>query len=149
MTAIRTTVAGLPELIGTDLGATPFEVIAQAQVDDFAALSGDAQWIHVDPQRAAAIGGTIVHGLLLLSLVGGAWGRLVDVTDAGRALNYGLDRVRFLAPVPVGSEVRIAATVADVTPRPDGMRVSLDLRFETRSRTQPVAVATSIVLFPY
>lgn len=137
----------LPALAGADLGTSGDRLVDQASIDAFAAITGDAQWIHTDPERASAVGGTIAHGLLVLSFVAGFWGDLLEVPDATRALNYGLDRVRFLAPVPVDATVRMRASVAEVLERPDGVRVSLDVAVESPGAERPALVARSIVLF--
>ncbi|WP_205789167.1 MaoC/PaaZ C-terminal domain-containing protein [Microbacterium sp. CPCC 204701] len=149
MTALRATLAELPGLVGRELGPTPFREMTQGDVDAFAALTGDAQWIHVDAERAAPFGGTIVHGLLILGLLGGVWGDLLDVADARRALNYGLDRVRFLAPVPVGARIAAAATLAAADARVDGIRLTLDVRFLVHGADRPAVVAASLVLFQH
>lgn len=137
----------LPGLVGRELGPTSSRRLTQRDVDAFAALTGDLQWIHTDPRRAAGQGGTIVHGLLVLGLVGGFSGDLLEVAGCSRTLNYGLDRVRFVRPVPVGSGVRMRATVADVGERPDGLKVSLAISLEVAGSDGPAVVATSIVLF--
>src|SRR4051794_13049112 len=110
---ITTTIDEVAALVGMQLPTTPTHVITQSHVDAFAALTGDAQWIHTDTERARPHGGTIVHGLLLASLIGGAWAHWLDVVDASDALNYGLDRVRFLASVPVGSAVVLDAELVE------------------------------------
>lgn len=137
----------LPALVGRDLGRSASRTLTQEDVDAFARLTGDTQWIHADPARAASQGGTIAHGLLALSLIGGWWGDLLAVTDAARALNYGLDRIRFLQPIPVGSSLSAEAAVVDVVERPDGFKVSLDIRILLAGADSPAVVATSIVLF--
>lgn len=114
MTARAVPIDALPDVVGVELDPSRPVRIDRAAVDRFAELSLDTQWIHTDPVRAAAQGGTIVHGLFLLSLVGGLWGGLLEVTGSPKALNYGLDRVRFLSSVPVGSTVRMRGAVAEV-----------------------------------
>lgn len=147
MSALRTTLAELPSLVGRELGPAAPRVLGQAEVDAFAALTGDHQWIHVDTDRAAAHGGTIVHGLFLVSLIGGFWGDVIEVVDANDALNYGLDRVRFLSPVTVGSALTLRATVADAVWRGDGVKASLDVLISADGASGPAVAATSIVLF--
>lgn len=144
---LTTTLADLPQLSALDLGSTAAWIIPQADVDRFAELTGDRQWIHVDVERSAAAGGTIVHGLLLLGLIGGAWSDWLHVSDATAALNYGLDRVRFLAPVPVGSSVRLTAALAEVLVRADGVRVSVNVSLFAGAEVRAAVVARSIVLF--
>lgn len=144
---IALTIDRLDELVGITLPPTRPRQITQAAVDAFADLTGDRQWIHVDVGRAEPFGGTIVHGLLLTGLIGGAWGEWLDVVDASDALNYGVDRIRFLRPVPVGSEVALAATFAELSTRVDGARLSLDVEVLVDGITTPAVVARSIVLF--
>src|SRR5689334_13499096 len=115
---MTTTVSGLAELAaltGRDLGASDWLSIEQDRVDRFADATGDHQWIHVDPERAKAgpFGTTIAHGYLTLSLVIPLWTELLTIDGIGMAVNYGLNKVRFPAPVPVGSRIRLAARVAE------------------------------------
>src|SRR5437870_11778455 len=113
------TANGLDELkamAGTGLGHTSWLEITQDRVNAFADATDDHQWIHVDRERAAAgpFGGTIAHGFLTLSLVIPLFGELLTVQDVSMGINYGLNRVRFPAPVPVGSKIRLAATLGAV-----------------------------------
>jgi acyl dehydratase len=115
---MTTTVSGLADLAaltGRDLGASGWLSITQERVDTFADATGDHQWIHVDPERAKAgpFGTTIAHGYLTLSLVIPLWTELLTIDGIGMAVNYGLNKVRFPAPVPVGSRIRLAARVAE------------------------------------
>jgi len=145
----RLSIEQLPGSVGLDLGRSSAVVIAQSDVDDFARLSGDNQWIHVDPERAVREGlpGTIVHGFLTLSLVGRFWGELLQVTGSSQAVNYGLDRVRFLGRVPVGSAISMSATVVRAETRPDGVKLATEVALFADDAAAPVAVATSLVLF--
>ncbi|MFL6127188.1 MaoC/PaaZ C-terminal domain-containing protein, partial [Actinophytocola sp.] len=95
--------------VGTRLGTSSYQVVLQHDVDVFAALTGDRQWIHVDPRRAAGgpFGGPIAHGMYLLSLVLPMLTEVYTVDGAALVLNKGFDRVRFLSPVPVGARVRL------------------------------------------
>jgi acyl dehydratase len=105
-------------LAGTDLGASSWREVTQEQVNLFADATDDHQWIHTDPERAAKespFGGPIAHGYLTLSLVIPMWDELLDVTGVGMKVNYGLNKVRFPAPVPVGSRIRMTGAVAEVT----------------------------------
>ncbi len=146
--AIR--LADLPGLAGADLGTSSWLEIAQDRIDAFADTTEDHQWIHVDRERAAAgpLGGTIAHGMLTISL---AVGRLLDellvVEDAEVVLNYGLDRVRFPAPVPAGSRVRLHASVTGVEERPAGLRVTVALTVEAEGSDKPCCVAEEIMLY--
>ncbi len=143
-------VADLPGLAGAELGTSSWLVIGQERIDTFAATTEDHQWIHVDRERAEAgpLGGTVAHGMLTLSV---AVGRLLDellvVDDADLVLNYGLDRVRFPAPVPAGSHVRLHASVADVAVQPGGTRVTVALTVELEGSEKPCCVAEEILLY--
>jgi acyl dehydratase len=114
---MTTTANGLGELTalaGADLGHTGWLEITQQRVNTFADATGDHQWIHVDQARAAAgpFGGTIAHGYLTLSLLIPLFGELLEVTGISMGINYGLNKVRFITPVPVGSKIRLAGRIA-------------------------------------
>lgn len=136
----------LPAMAGKDLGVSRWVTISQDDIDRFAVLSGDKQWIHIDPERArnTAFGGTVAHGFFTLSLSTVLIYELVDVNDAGQILNYGLNRVRFPAPTPAGSQVRMAARVASVDEVPGGYQVAYGLTFERDGGSKPVCVAELI-----
>src|SRR3982751_45968 len=107
---VEVPVAELPSWIGKEIGPGEWHEITQERVDLFAESTGDHQWIHVDPERAkdGPFGGTIAHGFLTLSLAPALLGEVLAVPGATFVVNYGLNRVRFPAPVPVGSKVRMA-----------------------------------------
>ena len=112
-----TTLAELPSLKGQVLGTSEWFEIIQERVNTFADATNDHQWIHVDPERAVAespFGGPIGHGFLTLSLFVPMWSQILVVTDITMGVNYGLNKVRFPAPVPVGSKIRLTATLLDV-----------------------------------
>jgi len=146
------TVAELAGVKDLDLGATPWQAIEQTRVDAFADVTDDHQWIHVDPVRAAngPFGGTIAHGYLTLSLVPSMLKKLLRITDQGRGLNYGLERVRFTAPVPVGAQIRLAASILKADWRSDGgVQYHVALRIEVRGQDRPAMVGESIyVTYP-
>jgi len=113
MSSTTTTLAELPSLKGQVLGVSEWSEVTQDQVNTFADATDDHQWIHVDPERATAespFGGPIGHGFLTLSLFIPMWSQVLQVTDVKMAVNYGLNKVRFPAPVPVGSRIRLTAT---------------------------------------
>ncbi len=141
--------ADLEGLIGRQLGPTSWVVVDQSKVDSFAETTGDRQWIHVDPERAAAgpAGGTIAHGLLTLSLGPTLTEELFSFEGFAMTLNYGYDKVRFPAPVPVGSRVRMTATVTAVTLVPGGAQVTTTQVFECEGSAKPVCVAESVGRF--
>ena len=137
------TVAELAEVRDLDLGASQWRRIDQHRVDLFADATDDHQWIHVDPERAAAgpFGGTIAHGYLTLALVPAMLKELVAVTDQGRGTNYGLEKVRFTAPVPVGAEIRMVASITEAIRRDDGgVRYRVALSIEIRGQERPAMV---------
>ena len=102
------TLQELSGLVGQEIAVSDWTMITQERIDQFGAATGDHQWIHVDPERAkqSPFGGTIAHGFLTLSLLSGFRTGCVVVSDARMSVNYGLNRVRFTSPVPVGSRVR-------------------------------------------
>lgn len=132
-----------------DLGTTGVTVLDQAVVDAFAAATRDHQWIHLDAERAAAgpFGRTIVHGHLMLSLASWAVEQVLRVDGSSMAINYGLDRVRFPRPLPVGEPflVRVGLTSADVVD--DWVHCGLDCSFESPSGGKPFCAATKLARF--
>ena len=146
---LRTTVRELPELEGHDLGASDWFVVDQERVNTFAEATNDHQWIHIDPDRAASgpFGTTIAHGYLTLSLLPDLLAQLLVVEDEARGANYGLDRVRFTSPVPVGSKIRLAASVTTVTVRPDGsIQYHVAVTVEVQDQDRPALVGEAIYL---
>jgi acyl dehydratase len=145
-------VAELAEVApGTHLGVSDWVTIDQATIDTFAAATGDHQWIHVDPERAAEgpFGVTIAHGFLTLSLLPRLVQQVYRVDGVRMAVNYGLDRVRFIAPVPVGSRVRVSTSVLDTEPAGGGLRVRLESTVELEDSDRPACVAHTIAqLYP-
>jgi acyl dehydratase len=148
---MSTVVNGLDEitaLAGTDLGRTGWMEVTQERVNTFADATGDHQWIHVDAARAAAgpFGGTIVHGYLTLSAVIPLFDELLEVTGISMAINYGLNKVRFPAPVPVGAKIRLAAVIAGVESVGDGqaVQVTADFTVEVDGGAKPACVAQAI-----
>jgi acyl dehydratase len=147
---MTTTVTGLAELVGLagrDLGTSGWLEVTQDRIDRFADATGDHQWIHVDPERARAgpFGTTIAHGYLSLSLLIPLWTELLRIEGIGMAVNYGLNRVRFPAPVPVGSRIRLAATVAEARPvAVDGVEIVADFTVEVDGGGKPAVVAQAV-----
>jgi acyl dehydratase len=142
-----TDLAGLPALAGRHAGYTDWQVMEQERVDMFADATDDHQWIHVDTERATAspFGGTIAHGYLTLALVAPVSQQLVQVTDALTGINYGLDRVRFPAPMPVGAEWRGGLEVVEVTELPAGAQMKLRITIEVKGAEKPSLVADALV----
>ena len=139
----------LPSLVGTTFGPSSWRTITQEQVDRFADLTGDHNPIHLDPQFAAGtpFGGTIVHGYLTLALVVPLMAEVVEVTGVGTGVNYGLDRLRFPAPVRVGSSIRVTSTLTSVNDVPGGYQAVFENTFEAEGQAKPAAVAVMIVRY--
>ncbi len=138
----------LTDRVGDALGASPWVMIDQTMIDAFAELTGDHQWIHVDVDRAAReANGTIAHGFLVLSLMGRLTGEIASFSDMRMGLNYGLDRIRFLSPVPAGSEIRLHEILAGVEPRGSGVLVKRECRIERRGDDRPAVVADWLSLY--
>lgn len=135
----------LSDLVGRHLGYSEWMTIDQSRIDDFADVTLDHQYIHVDPERAAAtpFGSTIAHGFLSLSLVTHLLsGVMPEVEGTVMGVNYGLDRLRFLTPVPAGSKIRAGATVKDVTTRGPGRHVvTYEVTVEIAGEEKPALVA--------
>lgn len=140
--------AAVEAAVGEDLGTTDWVEITQAAVDTFADVTGDHQWIHVDPGRAAssAFGGTIAHGYLTLSMLPAFAAQLYTIDTGSARLNYGLGKVRFPAPVPVGSRIRATPRIAEVVQVPAGSQVVVAWTVEAEGVERPVCVAESITL---
>ncbi len=147
MTTTTTTLAGLPALTGTELGTSDWIEVTQDRVNTFADATDDHQWIHVDVERATAespFGGPIGHGYLTLSLLIPMWSQVLTVSDATMAVNYGLNKVRFPAPVPVGSRVRLTATLADVEEVKGGYQITVAAAIEREGGDKPVCIAEPV-----
>ncbi|MCW3048442.1 MAG: putative enoyl-CoA hydratase [Solirubrobacterales bacterium] len=142
-------VAGLRERSGQELGTSAWHTVTQAHIDAFAAATDDYERIHVDPARGAEtpFGTTIAHGLYTLSLGPKFLYEIMAVDDVPLALNYGFDRVRFIQPVPVGSRVRMCATLLVVEDAGTGVRARVEQRFEIDGSDKPICVAESIVMY--
>ena len=137
---------GLQALAGQHVGRSDWLEVTQERVKGFADATGDHQWIHVDPERAKAgpFGGPIAHGYLTLSLVSWFLPRVWRVEGFGMGVNYGLERLRFPAPVPVGARVRLAADLVEVTPLEAGVQVAMDLTVEVEGGAKPALVARGL-----
>jgi len=140
-------IAELKALAGKSLGHTDWLQIDQSRVDTFANATDDHQWIHVDPQRAATgpFGGTIAHGYLTLALLIPLMTELLDVSGVRMSLNYGLEKVRFPAPVPVGAKIRLLGQVESVEDVPgDGVQLTVDFTVEIEGSAKPACVARAV-----
>jgi acyl dehydratase len=150
MTTTTATLAQLPSLQGTELGTSEWVEVTQDRVDTFADATGDHQWIHVDVERANAespFGGPIAHGYLTLSLLIPLWQQVLTVPDSTMAVNYGLNKVRFPAPVPVGSRIRLTATLAGVEEITGGYQVTVAAVIEREGGGKPVCIAEPVFRF--
>ncbi|MGT2463068.1 MaoC family dehydratase [Sinomonas atrocyanea] len=136
-------------MAGADLGATDWMEITQDRVNLFADATDDHQWIHTDPERAkdGPFGAPIAHGFLTLSLIIPFWGELFDVEGVTTKVNYGLDRVRFTAPVKVGSKVRMAGTIAEVAEVKGGAQIKVSATIEIEGQERPAVVADFLARF--
>jgi acyl dehydratase len=142
-----TGLAGLREAEGEILGTSEWHEITQKDIDAFADVTGDHQWIHVDPERAkdTPFGSTIAHGYFTLSLAPVLTNEIFTMEGVAFAINYGLNKVRFPAPVPVDSKVRATAKVARLEDVPGGAQMTLELTFEREGGEKPVCVAETLV----
>lgn len=139
-------IAGVRSRVGQELGVSEWYDVSQDVIDTFAECTGDFQWIHVDRQRASAstFGGTIAHGLFTLSLGPKFAGELFSVEGFAFGLNYGYDRVRYPAPLPVGSRVRMRAELSSAEDVPGGVQIVVRQTFEREGSEKPVCVADAI-----
>ncbi len=139
-------VEALKDAVGRHLGHSEWMQITQDRVDQFADATDDHQFIHVDQEAAAQtpFGGTIAHGYLTLSLVVPLVSQIYRVDGVQMGVNYGTNKVRFPAPVPVGSKIRAGAELASVTDVPGGVQVELTVTIETEGGSKPVCVAETV-----
>jgi acyl dehydratase len=139
----------IPGLVGTDLGWSGWLDVTQDRIDTFADATDDHQWIHTDPERAkdGPFGGPIAHGFLTLSLAVLFWTELLEVEGVATKVNYGLDKVRFISPVPVGSRMRMNAVIADVEEVRGGYQITVDQTIEVEGGEKPAVVARGLYRF--
>ncbi len=143
------TLNGLDEVkayVGRELGVSDWLLVTQEKIDAFAEVTGDDQWIHVDVERAkqSPFGGTIAHGYFTLSLAPRFSYDMFTFEGFAFGINYGLNRVRFPAPMPVGGRVRMRAKLASVEEIPGGAQITTELTFEHEGGEKPVCVAESL-----
>ena len=131
---------------GEELGASGYHLVSQDDVVAFAQVTGDRQWIHTDPERARGtpFGGTIVHGYFTLALAPMLLAEVLRLDGFAMAVNYGLDRLRFPAPLPVGQSVRMRVGLNEVQDIPGGASLILTLTFEREAPGKPVCVAQAL-----
>lgn len=142
------TVADLAGREGSELGRSPWLAVAQSRIDAFADATEDRQWIHIDPVRAAAgpYGATIAHGYLLLSLLPTLVSQSHRIDGVATRINYGLDKVRFPAPVRADSRIRAVVTLKSLTPTGDGTLLGLRCALEIEGQDKPGCVADTLTL---
>ena len=141
--------AELKNYVGQTLGTSEWFTIDQTMIDDFARATGDMNWIHVDVERAKREmpgGKTIAHGYLTLSLIPRLSQAVLRIQQRAKGLNYGANRVRFPAPVPVGSRVRLIETLKEAQETDAGLRLNFDCVIEIEGQKRPAMVAETIVL---
>jgi acyl dehydratase len=135
--------------VGEHLGYSDWHEVTQERVNLFADATGDHQWIHIDVERAKAgpFGGPIAHGYLTLSMAPALMKDILEVSNVSMAVNYGLNKVRFPSPVPVGSKLRVGALLANVEQVGGGIQATMDLTFEIEGSEKPACVAQ--IVFRY
>ena len=136
--------AELKALVGQEVAMSAWVEVTQARIDQFADATGDRQWIHVDPQRCqreSPFGCTVAHGFLTLSLLSGMLGNALSMPDMKMGINYGLNKVRFPAPVPVCSRLRARITLLTVSDIEGGAQLEWEVSIEREGSTKPVCVA--------
>ena len=134
-------------MIGQDLGTSPWLEVSQQRIDTFADATDDHQWIHVDVERAKSgpFGGPIAHGYLTLSLLIPLWSQILVIENIDMAVNYGLNKVRFPAPVPAGSRVQVSATLADAEEvGGNGIQATIDAVMRVEGADKPVCIAQMV-----
>jgi acyl dehydratase len=139
----------LKKLAGSDLGTSEWIEVTQERINTFADATGDHQWIHVDPEKAAEgpFGAPIAHGYLTLSLFIPLFTELLDVQGVKTKVNYGLNKVRFPSPVKVGSRIRLVGKLAEVEEVPGGVQITVDGTIEIEGAAKPAAVLQSLSRF--
>jgi acyl dehydratase len=136
--------------VGEHLGYSDWNEVTQDQVNLFADATGDHQWIHVDPERAtkeSPFGGPIAHGYLTLSLAPVLLSQVYSVSGVSMGVNYGLNKVRFPAPVPVGSRLRLGASLLSIEEIPGGAQIVMSMTFEVEGQAKPSCVAEAVYRF--
>ena len=147
---VITSIEDAKALEGQEVGLSDWIVVDQGRIDQFAEATGDYQWIHVDTERASREmpnGKTIAHGYLTLALIPGLTGHFVDIENLARAINFGVNKVRFYTPVPVGSRVRGRATVLQARRRAGALLLTSEVRIEVDGERKPACVAETLGMY--
>jgi len=149
MTTQVNSIDDLQALIGTHVGFGEYLTVTQEAVNQFADATGDHQWIHVDPVRAAAgpFGGPIAHGYMTLSLIPVLLNGVMQVAGVKMGVNYGTNKVRFTSPVPVGSQVRAGSTLVAAEAIPGGAQVTMDVVIEIKDAPKPACFAQIVTRY--
>jgi acyl dehydratase len=137
----------MKSVVGQELGVSDWHAVTQPDVNAFADVTHDHQWIHIDVERAkkeSPFGGPVAHGYFTLSLAPGLVKQIWSVTDARMGLNYGLNKLRFPSPVPVGARVRVRATLLAAEDVPGGLQVTINLVFEIEGAAKPGCAAEAV-----
>ena len=145
MTTTVNRIEELKALVGQTIGPSEWRQVTQELIDRFAEVSGDDQWIHVDPERArreSPFGEPIAHGYLTLSLVTPLVGQIIDARGFRMGVNYGAEKIRFPSPVPVGSRIRASATLDEATPFEGGVQMNLKVTIEVEGQEKPAMVGS-------
>lgn len=146
---MTTIISGIDELkskVGEHLGYSEWHEVTQDEIDLFADATGDHQWIHVDPERAKSgpFGGPIAHGYFTIAMAPVLLGQVLRVDGISMGVNYGLNKLRFPSPVPVGGKLRVGASIAEVDDIAGGAQVTMDLTFEVDGKDKPACVAQAV-----
>ena len=147
---VITSIEDAKALEGEEVGVSDWIVVDQNRIDQFAEATGDYQWIHVDTERAEREmpdGKTIAHGYLTLALIPGLTGNFVDVKNLTRAINFGVNKVRFYTPVPVGARVRGRATVLQARRRAGALMLTSEVQIEVEGERKPACVAETLGMY--
>ena len=147
MSKTNLTLRGLETMVGKEVGVSPWVEIPQSRIDQFAEATGDFQWIHVDPKRArdSPFGGTIAHGFLTLSMLPKLTESTFEFSDRKMGVNYGLNKVRFTAPVPAGAKIRGRFTLARYEKIDgNGVQTTWTATIEREGGDKPVCIAETI-----
>ena len=147
---VISSVADAKALEGEEVGLSDWVVIDQTRIDQFAEATADYQWIHVDTERAARElpdGKTIAHGYLTLALIPALTGKFVEVKNLARAINFGVNKVRFYTPVPAGARVRARAKVLQARRRAGALLLTCEVRIEVEGEKKPACVAETLGMY--
>lgn len=150
MARLISSVEDAKALEGEEVGVSDWLVIDQQRIDQFAEATNDYQWIHVDVERAAKEmpgGKTIAHGYMTLALIPGLTENFIDTSNVSRAINFGLNKVRFMTPVPVGSRVRARATITKAQRRAGALLLTSEVRIEVEGDRKPACVAETLGMY--